>query len=70
MLDPVWAGWTGDIGAADGAVVALMCGFGVADARTRSAWDGATISTVRVSIGSSGSPLDGSFCLALREPAS
>jgi hypothetical protein len=57
MLDPVWAGWTGDIGAAVGAVVALMCG------------SGATISTVRVSIESSGSPPDGWFCLALREPS-
>ena len=34
MLDPAWAGWLGNLGAVIGAVIALLCAFGLADDRT------------------------------------
>lgn len=34
MLDPVWAGWLGNLGAVVGAAIALLCAFGLADDRT------------------------------------
>ncbi len=69
MLDPAWAGWLGNIGAAVGAVVALTCAFGVVDDRTpagrATAWVVATVTAQSVLwIWDTG----GRFCLPLVAP--